>query len=73
MKKLILEMYNIVSNTMDYVNFEDVQKFSLVSDGVVQFTYKNGSMENFQCENFDYFINRLHEELTNDSSGIVRF
>lgn len=72
MKKLILAMVNKESGTLEYVNFEDVQKFSHYTEGVILFTYKNGKMDSFRCRDFDHFVRRLDTELANDGSGILR-
>lgn len=72
MKKLILAMVNKESGTLEYVNFEDVQKFSQYTEGVVLFTYKNGKMDSFKCRDFDCFVRLLDTELANDGSGILR-
>lgn len=73
MKKLILAMVNKESGTLEYVNFEDVQKFSHYTEGVILFTYKNGKMDSFKCRDFDYFVRLLDTELAKGSSGIIRF
>lgn len=73
MKKLILAMYNVESKQMEYVNFDEVLKFSQYSDKEVLITYKSGNLERFWCQDFKTFVDRVHEELTNGSSGIIRF
>lgn len=73
MKKLILAMYNVESEQMEYVNFDEILKFSQYSDEEVLITYKNGNLGRFWCQDFKIFVNRVNEELTNGSSGIVRF
>ena len=72
MKKLILAMVNKESGTLEYVNFEDVQKFSQYTEGVILFTYKNGKMDSFKCRDFDYLVRLLDTELANGGSGILR-
>lgn len=73
MKKLILAMCNVDSHQMEYVNFDEVLKFSQYSNEEVLITYTNGNLERFWCQDFKTFVNRVNEELTNGSSGIIRF
>ena len=72
MKRLILAMRNTESGTVEYVNFEDVQKFSQYNKEVVLVTYKNGKIDCFECRHFEHFVRLLDTELANGGSGILK-